>query len=342
MNKIIPTVLVPLISSIPGTSSHLNFRDVLGAMKVRWGIQRNSFKVDPGLYKLGTPGRQSDVFVTANYKLSFDTLRKNLDGMNAWILVLDTKGINVWCAAGKGTFGTAELIDRISKTSLNEIVAHKRIIAPQLGAVGVAAHEVKKHIGFTVVYGPVRAKDIKDFISAGYKTDKEMRRVKFTFSDRLKLVPVELVNAKYWLIGAIALFLVLSGLNQKGLSFDLIHGTALQTTMIIVAGYISGAVFSPLLLPMIPFRSFSLKGAVLGIMAAAILFLNNYLGEAFLEILSWFLLLPAVSSYLAMNFTGASTYTSLSGVKKEMRIAVPAQIIALVSGVTLYIISKFL
>ena len=82
--------------------------------------------------------------MTANYKLSFDAIRKNLSGQNGWILVLDTKGINVWCAAGKGTFGTNELVKRIRLVSLEKIVNHKRLILPQLGAAGVAAHKVKE------------------------------------------------------------------------------------------------------------------------------------------------------------------------------------------------------
>ena len=101
MNQIInPTVLVPLASRIPGITAKWNIADYLGAFRVRWGIGRNKYRVDPGLYKIGEPDKYSDVFVTANYKLSFDILRRNLMELNAWILVLDTKGINLWCAAG--------------------------------------------------------------------------------------------------------------------------------------------------------------------------------------------------------------------------------------------------
>ena len=114
----------------------------MGAVMVRWGINRDNYRVNPGLYAVGTPGQESDVFVTANYKLSFDALRKNLAGVNGWILVLDTKGVNVWCAAGKGTFGTKELVNRIKLVLLEKVVNHKRLILPQLGATGVAAHNV--------------------------------------------------------------------------------------------------------------------------------------------------------------------------------------------------------
>ena len=56
---------------------------------------------------------ESPVLVSANYKLSFDCLRSELTGFNAWMLVLDTRGVNVWCSAGKGTFGTNEIVGRV-------------------------------------------------------------------------------------------------------------------------------------------------------------------------------------------------------------------------------------
>jgi hypothetical protein len=93
---------------VPQVSSFWTQADYLGTFKARWGIGRRHYMVDPGLYALGRPDEKSPVLVTANYKMSFDRLRRALPGRNAWILVLDTKGINVWCAAGKGTFGTAE------------------------------------------------------------------------------------------------------------------------------------------------------------------------------------------------------------------------------------------
>ena len=122
-------------------SSSLTWKDEWGAFKVRWGIGRMNYAVDPGLYALGEPDSSSPVLVTANYKLSFDRLRQALPNRQAWILVLDTKGINVWCAAGKGTFGTGELVERIRASSLEQVVNHRDLILPQLAAPGVAAHE---------------------------------------------------------------------------------------------------------------------------------------------------------------------------------------------------------
>ena len=148
--------------AIPSVTTSISFSDFMGSAMVRCGIKRNNYRVNPGLYAVGSPGRESDVFVTSNYKLSFDSLRKSLASVNGWILVLDTNGVNVWCAAGKGTFSTKELVSRIKSVSLDKVVSHKRLILPQLGATGVAAYKVKEESGFNVHYGPVRAADIKE------------------------------------------------------------------------------------------------------------------------------------------------------------------------------------
>ena len=129
------TNLTPITQ--PKIDSEWSQADYRGALKVRLSIGRNSYQVQPGLYKLGNPGQESEVIVTSNYKLTFDIVRKNLEGLNAWILILQTYGINVWCAAGKGTFGTEELINQINDTQLQSFVSHRRIIVPQLGAPGV-------------------------------------------------------------------------------------------------------------------------------------------------------------------------------------------------------------
>ena len=124
--------------------------------------------------------------------MSFDKLRKELPGRNFWILVLDTKGINVWCSAGKGTFGTIELVGRIESSGLSQIVSHRELILPQLAGPGVAAHEVKKLSGFKVIYGPIRSKDLPTFLDNGRKATPEMRIKNFSTLERMALIPMEL------------------------------------------------------------------------------------------------------------------------------------------------------
>jgi len=326
--------------SVPLVSTEIKPVDYMGAVMVRWGFNRNNYRVLPGLYAIGFPGPASDVFVTANYKLSFDTLRKNLVGVSGWILVLDTKGVNVWCAAGKGVFSTKELVISIRQCSLAKIVNHKRIILPQLSATGIAAHTVKKETGFNIHYGPVRASDIKRFISAGYRADRDMRKVSFRFEDRVKLIPNDFMYGKFYLLGLMAAVLLISGISGDGLSFKGFSQEGAPAILKVFLAYLSGIVITPMALPYIPGRQFSLKGFYMGTLVFITLFSLNLAGNNIFEIISWFLIISSTSSFLAMNFTGSSTYTSLSGVKKEMKFSLPAQIVFAVSGVVLQLIGK--
>ena len=327
--------------SVPQITTTWSQQDRWQTLKVRWSVGRMTHRVAPALYAVGCPDRNSHVFVTGNYKLSFDHLRRALNGVDAWILVLDTKGVNVWCAAGKGTFSTKEVVRRIRIHHLEQVVDHRKIILPQLGATGVAAHEVKKMTGFSVIYGPVKASDIKAFLEAGMKATDDMRRVGFPMTDRLKLIPVDLFYGKYYLLFVPAVFLLLSGFIPGGYSVDQALSTGWKAVVNLFAGYLSGCLLTPVILPWIPFRRFAAKGLAAGWLVAAILANSAMLGKSLPEIMSWFLMIGGLSSFMAMNFTGSSTFTSLSGVQKEMKTALPVQIAMVSLGLAGWILTRF-
>ena len=313
---------------IPQISTTLTMHDKIGAAKVRCAIGRNSYIVKPGLYAIGNPTPESTVIVSANYKLSFDCLRSALHDLDSWLLVIDTKGINVWCAAGKGTFGTDEIVNRVMETELFKVVSHQKLIVPQLGAPGVSAMEVKKQSGFSVTYGPVRAEDIPSFIKADLKATPEMREVKFTLKDRIVVIPVELVIwFKQALIIAVVLS-ILSGISRNGYTLTNIP----RTFGIVFAGWLTGGALVPILLPWLPSRSFAVKGLLATALLWGIFLVSGVIGSTIMEQAGWLLMLSAIVSFMSLNFTGTSTYTSMSGVKKEMKIAIPIQIVAVIIG----------
>lgn len=333
------------VGQVPRVAASLSSRDRWGTIKARWGVGRMHYTVDPGLYALGNPDENSPVLVTANYKMSFDRLRKALPGRDAWILVLNTGGINVWCASGKGTFGTAELVRRLEFCGVEKIVNHRRVILPQLSAPGIAAHKVKKFSGFEVVYGPVRAEDLPAFLDNDLKATPSMRIKTFPFLERLALVPVELVEAMKIYVFLLPVLLILGGLGGPGGFWQNVIQHGLFAGAAVLGAIIAGAVLTPLLLPWLPGRAFALKGAWMGVVTAVVIvgFRWSWFGTTagLMELLAWCLVAPAVAAYLGMNFTGASTYTSLSGVKKEMRWAVPMEIGAAAVGLGLWITSRF-
>ena len=316
--------------------------DYLGAIGVRLNFRRMQYRVTPGLYTLGTPGPDAPVFVSANYKFSFDHLRRALVGLDGWILVLDTKGINVWCAAGKGTFGTDELIRKIGECHLLERVTHRRLILPQLGAPGIAAHKVRKQTGFAVIYGPVYATDIPAFLQANLQATPAMRRVHFRWFERLIVAPVEIaLYRKELFLGGLALA-ILACLPTAGASWSTLWQRSGPVFLLWLVTSGLAIFLGPLLLPWLPTRAFSIKGASLGLALA--LCSLGLLGPDWtrLRSVAWVLLLSAAASYLLLNFTGSTTFTSPSGVRREVRLALPMQIVIGAVGLTAWTAAGFL
>jgi hypothetical protein len=315
------------------TTSRLSASNRWDHFLVRVGWKRGAHRVQPGLYALGSPTPESPVFVTGNYTLSFDALRSALTGTDAYLLVLDTKGINVWCAAGKGTFGTDEIVNRVFVTGLKNVVSHRTLILPQLGAPGVAAHLVKKQTGFLVEYGPVRAEDLPEYLKT-HQATPEMRRVEFPLRERMVLTPIELRAALLPMLGAAVLLYFAGGW---------------VSSLAAVAAVLAGCVLFPLLLPWLPTHNFSTQGFFLGGLvalpfAASIFALHPdwTWWRQVVQALEFLLAMPAVTAFIALNFTGSSTFTSRTGVRREMYAYIPVMAWTFGTGLVLGIVSIFL
>lgn len=321
---------------VPQLASALTLADTLKRWSLRWGFARESSAVPPGLYRIGEPSQDAPVVVTCNYRMTVDLVRRDLSGVDAWLLVLDTRGINVWCAAGKKTFGTDELVRRVFAVHLADHAGHETLIVPQLGAVGVDARRVRQLTGYRVVWGPVRSADLRAFIDGGMKATPQMRAVTFPLAARLALVPMELLpGLKYALYSILALLVlaVLGGsIGSRAFAPQAALMALFPSTLAVLLAMVAGAVAVPLLLPWLPGRAFTVKGAVAGAAAglAGLLALPGMLG--LMSPWGWTAVLLSVSalaSFVAVNFTGSTPYTSPSGVEAELRRALPIHGIAL-------------
>ena len=319
---------------VPRIASHLAWRDHLGACLARWGIGRMSYLVPPGLYAIGQPTAAAPVIVTANYKMTYDIVRRALDGCDIWLLVLETYGINVWCAAGKGTFGTDELVRRVEASGLARVVSHRRLILPILGAAGVAAHQVARRCGFTVSYAAIRATDLPEYLRNGMVTTPTMRTLTFSLYERLVLIPVEVVLQLKTLAVTSALVMLAGALAGN-------FALALTALGAFLGATFCGLVAGPLLLPWLPGKSFAVKGLAVGLLWT--LFFYAWSGGDWspLATAAALFLLPAVSAYHTLNFTGCTPFTSRSGVKKELRLGLPAMVAALALGGLLLVLNRF-
>ena len=325
---------------VPRVRTTLCASDILGTIGARSGFIRSNYRVVPGLYCSGNPTQDSPVLVTANYKLSFDALRTELADINAWLLVIDTRGINVWCAAGKGLFSTEEVICGVIAARLPTIVTHRNIILPQLSATGVAARAVKKHSGFNVTYGPIRANDLPRFLKEGNTTDKAMRTVSFTLKERAELIPVEL-----YLLGKILIIALLAGFLISGIGPDIFSLSAAwhrgtNAASATVTGILAGCVLVPLFLNRLPWRMFWPKGALTGLIAGTIIAVLSDMPDP-LSITAMIMWTATVASYLAMNFTGSTPFTSPTGVEHEMHRGIPLQAAAALIAIVLWTYAPF-
>lgn len=324
---------------VPQVSTRLSLADRLAGCGVRWGIGRGRYRVVPGLYAVGSPGARSPVLVTANYKLTFDALRKELSGLDAWLLALDTKGVNVWCSAGKKTFSAEELVRRVRASGLERIAEQRVLVLPQLAAPGVRARDVHKACGFRVVFGPVRAADIKAFLEAGMQADTDMRQVSFGLWDRLAVAPVEIWNARRKALYAALALLVLAGLGPGLWYMPRMLARWPVGFGALALGFAAGAFVTPALLPWLPFRSFALKGGLTGLATGVLGAMA--MRPDWLDGLAVVLAATAVGSWFGLNYTGSTTFTSPSGVERELRRAMPVQAALMLIALIAWLVSPF-
>jgi len=160
--------------------------------------------VEPGLRRLGNPDHMAPVFVTSNFHLTVRRVEKALSAIDAWLLVVPTKGINVWCASAGGEMTVHNLLSVMKTSGIQDRVAHRRLILPQLSAPGIDRKLLKETSGWSAEFGPVYAKDIPAFFELEHKKTAELCRVSYPGSFRFEMLFS--MNALLWL--AISIILV--------------------------------------------------------------------------------------------------------------------------------------
>jgi len=325
---------------VPRVSPKWRLSDHARAALVRLGPGRDSYRIAPGLYALGNPDQDSPVLVTCNFKLTFDTLRRQLAGQSCWLLVVETYGINVWCAAGKQSFSTEEVARRVRQAGLDRVVSHRTLVLPQLAGPAVAAHRLRKLCGFRGVFGPVRIEDLPRFLQSGMRADREMRLVRFPLPQRLEVALVEIYGARRFLLGTLLACFVLAALGPGGFTLTGIAGAGLGAFATVLTGFATGVFVVPALLSRIPFRPFAAKGLLAG--AAAALLPAGLLAGTLSQALAQVLACSAFASWFAMSYTGSTPFTSLSGVDREMRRYMPAQGGLLLAAILVWLIGAWI
>ena len=160
--------------------------------------------IPPGLYPIGEPGPQSPVLATGNFGLTVRRIKKALIGRDAWLLVANSKGINVWCAAGGGHFTHHSIIAGIRASQVQDRVQHRNLILPQLSATGIERHKITEATGWTTKWGPARLEDLADYMDNGGHVREAQRFMRFPLWERLEM-------ASLWAVPLSAIVLLLLG-----------------------------------------------------------------------------------------------------------------------------------
>ena len=247
-------------------------------------------KVRPGLYAVGHPTPDSPVLVTGNFDLTVRRLVRAIDGqLDVWVLVADSAGINVWCAAGGGYFTAEKVIAAVKSSRLSEVVHHHALILPQLCANGVDGWRIRKETGWGVHWGPIRAEDIPAYLIAGRKKTDAMRWARFPLKARLEMVTVTL--------GFYGLLLLLPVLILLRNLFWPIFGS------LIALSY-----FYALIHPWLPGRDGLFKSIPLAVIALAGLFIYSALWNPLpvSRLFNWSVGLTGLSVFTAAELQGMS------------------------------------
>jgi len=99
---------------------------------------RTPVKVDPKVYEVGSPGKDSPVIVTTNFALTYYTVESDLasSGIDCYLLATDTDGLGVEAAVAGGQMTGQKVSDEFKRVGFDfsEMTGHNTVILPGLAA----------------------------------------------------------------------------------------------------------------------------------------------------------------------------------------------------------------
>jgi len=179
------------------------------------------FPCKTGLIKIGNPDKNAPVFLTCNFHLTVLRVKRALRGLDAYLLVANSKGINVWCASIGGHLTNHSVISVLKTSGIEEQVSHRKLIVPQLAATGIETKVISQKTGWHLIWGPVYAEDIPAFLENHKRKTEAMRQVRFPLVQRIEMsaawaFPISFVTAlilwPFWSVLVVPVTLMIWGL----------------------------------------------------------------------------------------------------------------------------------
>jgi len=306
--------------------------------------QIDSIAVEPGLYRSGNPDKDSPIIATANYVYTFIKVMRDLRDIDAWILCVDSNGINVWCAARGNDFGNTQLLEVVEAIGLRHFTKNRTIILPQLSAGGVSKPdlpELSEKFPFKVKYGPVWSKHLKEYLTKRLnKKPQNMKRAKFTLRHRIRagITHTTFLMRKIFLFPLLTLFVLFFALDL----INIINKTWMIGDLLI------WILFPNLLLtflyPLSQFtRNFIMKSVFFGILNTIFLgIITWFLRSSFLYVTLNMFFFLWIGFFTTMSFSGYTMSTNPREIREEYPLFKKVNYILLSVGVISTILSVIL
>lgn len=295
---------------------------------------RRTYAVEPGLYYTGSEyDKDSPLLVTANYQLTVFLLARKLGHKNVRLLVIDTDGINVWCAAGKGTFCNDAIFEQLGRydESLLKEGDRLRLVLPKLCFAGVDLPSLRK-AGYDAVIGPVYDKDLPAYLLTEPLEDRDTNRVVFGMRSRLFTVVPGLVQLmKYCVILLVAMWLVGQFWSYSIPAVEIIG---------LVAGL---GVLYPVLFPYLPGKWFATKGFWLGVgicFVMSAMAAGGLISLGGLIVSSLFTL--AGGMYFGQSYSGNSAVSNMTSIRKETARLLPVYVLLYLVSLAAFVAKEVL
>ena len=292
---------------------------------------RKTFVIEPGLYYTGEKYNiDSPLLVTCNYHMTVFWLWRVLKKRSVRLLVIDTKGINVWCSAGKGQFSAGNIIRQLNRYDNNIIYTNDKleIVLPKLSLSGVSIPKLKSY-SIKPIIGPVYARDLPEYLDNQPLRDRVNDKFKFSFTDRLfTLAPSVIQFTKYLILMFAALFVWHYFFNTG------IYWQVLPIGILFGISYI-------ILFPLLPTKKFAIKGLTLFLFFGLMLFyyfINTSHAMDTLTLLFYLSFMSATSIFFSLYYTGNSGVSNYSLVKKEVIHFLPVSAVLYIAAITFIII----
>ncbi len=289
------------VPEVAGVSTTLTFGDRLVNLVAYSSLYMTFLRVEPGLYKVGEPGPAAPLLVTANFTLTFNLVRRALRGMDAYVLVVDTRGINVWCAAAAGKFDAREVALSHRAFRLAEVRHREPAVLPKLSATGVAKYKLGDDFGVKAVFGPVYIRDFGAYLAAGYRKTPAMNRVDWGLAKRVEVT---------WFFAL---------LNAAAVALPLAFFHRLYSPLV-VAAVAAISLLVGVLYPWLPTRLYSIKGLAAAAPVAVSLLTYKWLaGGGASSLGKWAIFLAWAGILLGLEYAGNTSVSSASQMNEEFK-----------------------